>query len=406
MSFNTVMVQLDLDDAAESQLEFASGLAQQFDADLIAFAAAEARMIVSAGDSGVLASEALRLQVKEIGEQLKVLEGVFQSATADNPRASWRGYLGDPTRLLALHARAADLIIVGPSTPGMLSDHNRTVDQGALILSAGRPILSASDNPVPIRHESVVIAWKDTREARRAVVDSMPFLTKAEHVLVLTIEDDEERAARDSADEVVLFLKKHSVRARSEVMDVGRSQACEALAQVAGEVGANLIVSGGYGHSRLREWALGGMTRSLLCETGIQPPDVELDVELKPISRKAWQIAYCASQLGALDEHRAVCSTGLAIVARAAGPLCSGRNIVRTDRSQRAASGEGSAIPGTLVVHGGNGDLDAVFIERFLYHHECASPYAELGIRLGHQLHPEDDREVAETVDALHLQGL
>lgn len=268
-SFTTVMVQLHLDDAADSQLEFASGLARQFDADLIAFAAAEARMIVSAGDSGMLAAEALRLQVKEIEERLKVLEGVFQSMTADNPRASWRGYLGDPTRLLSLHARAADLLIVSSPTPGIVSDHNRTVDQGALILSAGRPILLASDDLAPVRHESVVIAWKDTREARRAVVDAMPFLTKAEHVLVLTIEDDHEKAARDSADDVVLFLKKHSVKARSEVMDVGRSQACEALAQAAREVGANLIVSGGYGHSRIREWAFGGVTRALLHQTGV-----------------------------------------------------------------------------------------------------------------------------------------
>ena len=108
MSFNTIMVQLHLDGAAESQLEFAYGLAHQFDADLIAFAAAETRMIVSAGDSGIVAAEALRLQVEEIEARLKVVEGVFHRVTADSPRASWRGYLGDPTRLLSLHARAAD----------------------------------------------------------------------------------------------------------------------------------------------------------------------------------------------------------------------------------------------------------------------------------------------------------
>jgi len=264
MFFKTIMVQLDVDAAAEPRVKFASDLARNFDADLIAFAAAEARIVVPVGDTGALAGEALRLRVKEIEERLKVLEGVFQSATADNPRASWRGHLGDPTRLLALHGRSADLLIVGSPNPAMVSDHKRTVDQGALILSAGRPVLLASDGLAPVSHESVVIAWKDTREARRAVVDAMPFLTKAKHALVLTIEDDEERAGRESADDVVRFLKKHGVKARSEVMDVDRSQACEALAQVADEVGANLIVSGAYGHSRLREWAFGGVTRSLL----------------------------------------------------------------------------------------------------------------------------------------------
>jgi nucleotide-binding universal stress UspA family protein len=269
MSFNTIMVQLDIDAAAEPRLEFALDLARQFESDLIAFAAAEARIIVPFGDGGTLAAEVVSQQVEEIEERLKVLEGVFQTVTADNPRASWRGHLGDPTRLLALHARSADLLIVGSPTSAMMSDHNRTVDQGALILSAGRPILLASDDLAPVRLESAVVAWKDTREARRAVADAMPFLAKAQHVLVLSIEEDEGVAARESAADVVQFLMGHGVKARSEVIDVGRSQACEALAQVACEVGANLVVSGGYGHSRVREWALGGMTRSLLRETGI-----------------------------------------------------------------------------------------------------------------------------------------
>jgi nucleotide-binding universal stress UspA family protein len=269
MSFNTIMVQFDVDAPAEPRLKFALHLAREFEADLIAFAAAEVRVIASAGDSGLLAAEAVRLQVEEIEERLDGLKREFQTATAGDPRASWRGYVGDPTRLLAIHGRAADLVIVGSPGQAMMNDHHRTVDRGALILSAGRPILLASDDLAPIRCEGAVIAWKDTREARRAVVDAMPFLTKAQHVLVVTIEDDEDRAAQESVEDVVLFLIKHGVKARSEVMDVGNSLAANALAQVASEIGADLIVSGGYGHSRVREWAFGGVTRSLLLQNGI-----------------------------------------------------------------------------------------------------------------------------------------
>jgi nucleotide-binding universal stress UspA family protein len=268
ITFNTIMVQLDVDVAAEPRLEFASELARQFEADLIGFAAAEARIVVPMTDSGIVPVEVMCQQVEEIEQRLEALKQEFRTLTASDLRASWRGYVGDPTRLLAMHARAADLLIVGSPAPAMMSDHNRTVDQGALILSAGRPILLASDNLAPVRNESAVVAWKDTREARRAVVDAMPFLTKAKQVVVVAVEDDGQ-AARESVADVVLFLTRHGVKARSEVVDVGRSQACEALTEVACEVGANLIVSGGYGHSRVREWALGGVTRSLLRETGV-----------------------------------------------------------------------------------------------------------------------------------------
>ena len=269
MSFNTVMVQLDVDDTVEPRLEFALALCRQFDADLIAFAAAEARMVVPAGDSAMLAAEALRHQVEQIEGQLEALHRDFQHHTANNPRVSWRGSVGNPTQLLTGHARAADLLIVGSPAPEILSDHKRTLDHGSLIVSAGRPILVASDDLVPMRPENAVVAWKDTREARRAVCDALPFLMRAQNVLVLSIADEKDRAASESADDVMRFLIKHGVKASSEIMDVGKSRACDALAQAACEFGADLIVSGAYGHSRLREWALGGVTRSLLRENGV-----------------------------------------------------------------------------------------------------------------------------------------
>jgi nucleotide-binding universal stress UspA family protein len=268
MIFNTIMVQLDLEAPAAPRLKFGWELARRFEADMIAFAAAQANLIVPMGDSGIAAAEVMRHQVEEIGAKLKSLEKEFQTVTNDDPRASWRGQMGDPTGLLALNARAADLVVVGggDSAP---SHYRGTVSPGELILSAGRPILVAADSLSAIRPEAIVVAWKDTREARRAVVDAMPFLTQAQHVLVVAVDDIDPKAAGESVGDVVRFLMKHGVKARSEVVDVGGSQATDALAQLAFESGANLVVAGGYGHSRLREWAFGGVTRSLLAETSL-----------------------------------------------------------------------------------------------------------------------------------------
>jgi len=266
MTFDTIMVQLDLETPPAPRLRFGWELARRFEADMIAFAAAEANLIVSMGDTGIVAAEVIRHQVEEIEARLKVLEREFQTVTNDNPRASWRGHVGDPTAMLALHTRAADLVVAGSSIQGR---SHGAIDPGALILSTGRPVLLYADNLDPIRSERVLVAWKDTREARRAVVDAMPFLTQAQHVLVVAVDDVDPAAARESVADVVRFLMKHGVKAHQEVVDVGSAQAGDALAQLAFETGANLVVAGGYGHSRLREWAFGGVTRSLLRETGL-----------------------------------------------------------------------------------------------------------------------------------------
>lgn len=112
--------------------------------------------------------------------------------------------------------------------------------------------------------EKVLVAWKDTREARRAVVDAMPFLTDAREVLVTTIAEGDQKAARESAADVVRFLMKHGIKAGSDVLGVGHANGAEALVEIVREVGADLVVAGGYGHNRVREHIFGGMTRSLL----------------------------------------------------------------------------------------------------------------------------------------------
>ncbi|WP_442579247.1 universal stress protein [Mesorhizobium sp. ASY16-5R] len=262
MIYNTIMVQLDIDMRATPRLTFAWNLAQRFEADLIAFCAAEPYLLIPGDVDGTASTDTVERQVADIEERLEALKSEFDNLVKDKNRTSWRGIVGDPTRHLALHARSADLLIAGCGNSGF--GRLRTVDPGELILSAGRPVLFPAEGQRPVKGESILVAWKDTREARRAVVDAMPFLTDARQVVVATIEEDDRDGARDSAADIVRFLMKHGAKARSEVVDVGRGYASEALAEIATEVGADLMVSGGYGHNRLREWIFGGVTRSLL----------------------------------------------------------------------------------------------------------------------------------------------
>ncbi|PDQ23104.1 universal stress protein UspA [Mesorhizobium sanjuanii] len=260
MIFNTIMVQLDVDSPAAPRTIYAQTLARRFEAALIGFAAADPYVFIPGNDGGAAAAEIMRQRRTEIEDRLKIVKEQFLSLAGDD--ASWREEIGDPTRLLAMHARAADLIVTGSSANG--ADHHRRVDTGTLILSVGRPVLLAADKLAPLNPKNVLLAWKDTREARRAVSDAMPFLTGAQHVLVATIEEQNQRSARESIGDVVRFLMRHGVKARSEVLGAGHADACEAVTELARAMDAELVVAGGYGHSRLREWAFGGMTRSLL----------------------------------------------------------------------------------------------------------------------------------------------
>ncbi|CAN7583197.1 universal stress protein [Mesorhizobium amorphae] len=263
MAFKTIMVQLHVDIIAAPRISMAWDLAQRHGADLIGFCAAEPHFVMPTGTDDQAATKAIWSQVEEIEGRLSCLREEFLSTVNGSNRASWRGEIGNPTRQLAMNARAADLIVTGSPTVDLVVDHHRTLDTASLILAAGRPILVASESCAPIKAESILIAWNDTREARRAVADAMPFLITARDVVIATV-DQGSPAPQDNVADVELFLARHGVKARSEVLDARHSEPADLLLRIGQEIAADLIVLGGYGHSRVREMTFGGVTRSVL----------------------------------------------------------------------------------------------------------------------------------------------
>jgi nucleotide-binding universal stress UspA family protein len=167
MRYKSIMVQLDVDLRAAQRLQFACELALRFDAGLIGFAAAEPRLINPGDADGAASVDALAIQTEEIEARLEEREKEFRTVTAGVTRASWRGEIGHPTRLLALHARAADLIVTGAGTPDLMGNSHRLIKHGAVILAAGRPVLLASRYGKTVKGERIVIAWKDIGSTHR-----------------------------------------------------------------------------------------------------------------------------------------------------------------------------------------------------------------------------------------------
>lgn len=263
MTLTTLMVQLDVDSPAENRLQAALDIAGRFDAELIAFAAADHRVHLPY-EGGRAVAEAQRARKEEIASRLKELHRTFLDMAGDGAGTAWIGKIGHPTELLALHARSADLLVVGTPHQAAVIERDRRVDVGKLILSAGRPVMVLNGDDAAPRAETVVIAWKDAREARRSVADAMPFLAAAKQVIVATAVESGEDQAREGCRAVVRHLMHHGVKAEESLLPRTRTPPAEALGRLAREAGADLVVAGGYGHSRLREWAFGGVTRSLV----------------------------------------------------------------------------------------------------------------------------------------------
>ena len=120
-------------------------------------------------------------------------------------------------------AQIAKTVFHVPTVVARVSDPQREAIFRELGIHTVSPVLLAADGFPSMAAESVLVAWKDVREARRAVADAMPFLTGAREVLVACIEEDDGMAMADSAADVVRFLMRHGVKARSEVLGVGRS---------------------------------------------------------------------------------------------------------------------------------------------------------------------------------------
>ncbi len=164
---------------------------------------------------------------------------------------------------VACEARSADLVITGVDQASLLESSSR-VSASELVMLVGRPVLIVPASLDTLKFERVLVGWKDTREARRAILDALPLLKKAAHVSVVEIADDEEcNAARARIDDVAGWLARQGVTAQTMTFPPAGDDA-RRLDAIAQEQAADVIVAGAYGHSRVREWVFGGVTRDLL----------------------------------------------------------------------------------------------------------------------------------------------
>lgn len=235
------------------------------------FAASMAAQSIESAISPVEVIAAFEAEVKNARARAKLaFEGLCerrkipQAAAPVIPEdvtASWREIMGSPDRILTSEARFYDLCIVSRSQDSVIH---------SLLLKVGKPVVVAARNALESMPRTVAIAWKETAEAARAVTAAMPLLEKANKVLIIAADEGTgPDPIIDSAARMVEVLAWHRVKAEAHCVNPGGRSVASAIVQCALGNKADLLVMGAYGHSRMREFILGGVTRDVLQECAL-----------------------------------------------------------------------------------------------------------------------------------------
>lgn len=175
---------------------------------------------------------------------------------------AWSTLAADDAEPVLAAARLADLAVFPAGPVPLVADYR--VNATNLAMGSGRPVLILPEGAAAPVGRRILVAWNGSREAARAVSDALALLKTAEAVQVFGLGE----GAQDATQALAANLARHGVRAASYGRDGADAGAGEAILRQAADFGADLVVMGLYGRSRLREMVLGGASRTLLRESG------------------------------------------------------------------------------------------------------------------------------------------
>jgi nucleotide-binding universal stress UspA family protein len=268
MSYKTILVSLNDLERNQVLMDSAAGLARDFDAHLQGVYVVPAIEVYAGFGIEPVVFEGNRELFKNAEKSVRA---AFASVVKD---AGIRGDLdvidstsSNITHHLIDHARRSDIATVNqPSEETSLSVVGRDFVE-RILLSTGRPTLVVPRKGRTIlAADLVIIGWSGTREAARAVFDSLPLLKKAKKIEIVWVDPEKEYPHPGSLPgaQLAATLLRHGINAEIDPISTGGREAGETLLAAVADGGAELLVMGAYGHSRLTEMILGGATKSVL----------------------------------------------------------------------------------------------------------------------------------------------
>jgi nucleotide-binding universal stress UspA family protein len=265
MQAKTILVHLDDSAAAPLRVTVSARLAVERGARLIG-AYLVPNLVLTPSVAAVMPDELVAQRLREGDATQRAAEKRFRDASA-HATAEWRAPAGDPFAAMLAHGRCADLVVVGQ--PDLDDGHAWFAGEmlSTSLMGLGRPLLVVPYiGAMETLGRRVLVAFDGSREAARAIGDAMEFLQRAEEVRVVIGQPDDPKAPGNArlGERIGTWLADHGVRAIVERDAPPPADVGDALISRAADFSSDLIVMGGYGHSRLREMVLGGTTRSVL----------------------------------------------------------------------------------------------------------------------------------------------
>lgn len=275
MAFKDILVHLDNGARCSTRVTAALSLARRFKAHLTGtyildipapeFFYGAAMPFMGAGPEQVVE----RMRAEAVNTAAPVETAFREALRREDVEGDWRLVEGSLPATLALHARYADLAVVGQPNPYEPNDGTQRDVAVTTVMTSGRPVLVVPfAGEFPVIGERVLVAWNATREAARAVNDALPLLAGAKLVTILAVNPRHGIGGHGDvpAADIALHLARHGVKAEAAHTVAKDIPDGEALLSYAADIGVDLLVAGAYGHSRAREMVFGGVTRTLLHE--------------------------------------------------------------------------------------------------------------------------------------------
>jgi nucleotide-binding universal stress UspA family protein len=265
MGFKTILVYVDTGRSAPARLKLSAELAARSAAHVTGLYVRRPFQAPAFSDAGPAMDSLYRTYENAAKADEALATAAFRDLIGGTSLSSeWRVADGLAEEIVAAHARYADLVIIGQSEPEAAATTTPPDLAETVAISGERPVLIVPHIGVtksPGR--TVMLCWNGTREAARAATGALPILKQADKVIILLIDPRNDGDEQPGAS-MARWLGRHGVKAVVQRDTAAESSVGGVILSRAADQDADLVVMGLYGHSRMREWVLGGASRTLL----------------------------------------------------------------------------------------------------------------------------------------------
>ncbi|MBT8436704.1 MAG: universal stress protein [Gammaproteobacteria bacterium] len=273
MEFKNILIHLDHSSGCSNRLDIAFELARKFDAQLTGLFIVPDYVVPSYVEAQISVDLITDVTEKAVAKAREKLAGYQKLADDAGISMQARVVEGQVIPILREHTKYSDLLLLGQDQPDDPDNSSYGLADALLFEGACACVVVPHSGKLEAPGKRVLLTWNASRESARALREAMPFLTRAETVVVLSSEPDDgdSQTARGHphAQELDKLLKSHGIESVSSGISDPDISTTDAIIGQAVDMNADMIIMGAYGHARLREIILGGVTRDLLKQSPV-----------------------------------------------------------------------------------------------------------------------------------------